>query len=262
MRGWSITAVVGAGYVDPDHMVDPERGHDYDETDARTELAAHVRSALGDDPGVTVDLRVERDLGAASLLALSHDAGMLVVGARGLGGFRGLLLGSVSQQCLHHATTPVAVVRQPAHHEGPPRVVVGVDSSQVARTALRWAVEEARLRHAELEVIHSWHLPYSGAYPFAITTDPAPFEEEAVALVDAELSAVDTSGLAGPVQRKVCVEAARSALLEASQSADLVVLGSHGVGGFRGMLLGSVSHALAQHAACPVLVVPPERPPT
>jgi nucleotide-binding universal stress UspA family protein len=78
---------------------------------------------------------------------------LLVVGARGLGGFRRLLLGSVSEQCLHHASYPVAVVRTspaPAGADASPRVVVGVDGSAASQRALVWAVDEARARQVPL----------------------------------------------------------------------------------------------------------------
>jgi len=258
LRGWSITAVSGSGYVDPSRSVEAGLGHDYDPSDAQATLAGIVRSVLGEEPRIIVEQRVERDLGAPTLIEASRGADLLVVGARGLGGFRGLLLGSVSQQCLHHATSPVAIVRAvPPPHEGPERIVVGIDGSEEAATALGWALDEARLRQAEVEVVHSWHVPYLGGYPYAVAIDPGPFESAAAEVVDRMLKAADTNGLPGPVKRTIALGGASSAVLEAAASADLIVVGSHGVGGFVGMLIGSVSHAVAQHAPCPVVVIPP-----
>jgi len=139
------------------------------------------------------------------------------------------------------------------------RIVIGIDGSDTSRHALRWAVEEARLRHAALEVIHAWHMPVVGGYPFAGTSlDPAMFEEAARATLDRAVDSVDVSGLAHPVERILCTDGAASAILDAAKGADLVVIGSRGLGGFSGLLLGSVSHQVAHHATCPVVIVPPQ----
>ena len=136
------------------------------------------------------------------------------------------------------------------------RIVVGIDGSDTARHALRWAVEEARLRAASLEVIHAWHIPYVGGYPYML--DPTTFEDDARATLDAAFDGIDTTGLAQPVDRILTSGGAASAILEAAKGADLVVMGSRGLGGFSGLLLGSVSHQVAHHATCPVVIVPPE----
>jgi nucleotide-binding universal stress UspA family protein len=192
------------------------------------------------------------------VLDAAKDVDLVVVGARGLGGFRGLLVGSVSQQILHHSPVPVAVIRSSSRStdDGPPRVVVGVDGSDTARRALEWAVAEAASRSAELEVVHSYTVPYLGGYPYAEPMDPAPFQEAAAKILDDALDHVDTSALPGAPIRKLTLGGARPGLLDAAQAADLLVVGARGVGGFRGMLLGSVSHAVAQHATCPVVVIP------
>jgi nucleotide-binding universal stress UspA family protein len=140
------------------------------------------------------------------------------------------------------------------------RIVVGVDGSETGRKALGWAAEEARLRGAVLEVVHAWHIPYAGGYPYAQgTLDSGTVEEGAQATLDLEVDSVDQASLAHPVKRTLSADGAASALLDASKGADLVVVGSRGRGGFTGLLLGSVGHQVAHHATCPAVVVPAER---
>lgn len=138
------------------------------------------------------------------------------------------------------------------------RIVVGIDGSDNAARALRWAVGEARLRHAELEVVHAWHQPYAGGYTYEIGTyDPGAFEEAARITLDSAVESVDAGDLAQPVQRTLVGGSAAEVILTAAKDADLVVVGSRGRGGFAGLLLGSVSQQVAHQATCPVVVVPP-----
>lgn len=265
LRSASLTAVLAWGYLDQHHTIVGERfDPDYGSTDAEAALDAYVVAAVGAEDAARVDRKVVCDLAAAALLGAAEGADLLVVGARGLGGFRGLLLGSVSQHCLHHATCPVAVIRgahaaRPDPDEGTPRVVVGIDGSTGARNALRWAIAEARYRGAVLDVIHAWHPPYLGGHPYAVPApDPDLYEGAARQVLHEAVAAEDTHGLAQPVEEILTLAgSAASALLEASKGADLVVVGSRGLGGFGELLLGSVSHQVAHHATCPVVVVPP-----
>jgi nucleotide-binding universal stress UspA family protein len=259
-HGATVSALLAWGYLEQYHEHGgPTFDPTYGEEDVRAALRAFVRAAVGDDPAAPVEEDIVCDLPARALLDRAKDADLVVVGARGLGGFRGLLVGSVSQHVLHHSPVPVAVIRAAARpdHDGPQRVVVGVDGSDTSQRALEWAVAEAASRAAELEVVHSYTVPYLGGYPYAEPLDPAPFQEAASKLLDDALDATDTSALPGAPIRTLSLGGARPGLLDASQDADLVVVGARGVGGFRGMLLGSVSHAVAQHATCPVVVVPP-----
>ena len=263
LHNWPLTAVLAWGLLDQHHTLvgerfDPQYGEDAD----LAALDVYVERALGSSRAGKVERQVVCDLAAPGLLDSSADASLVVVGARGLGGFRGLLLGSVSQHCLQHTTCPIAVVRHndaPAEGATMERIVVGIDGSDTARHALRWAVEEARLRAASLEVIHAWHIPYVGGYPYsAAAFDPTTFEDAARATLDAAFDGIDTAGLAQPVDRILTSGGAASAILEAAKGADLVVLGSRGLGGFSGLLLGSVSHQVAHHATCPLVIVPHE----
>ena len=137
---------------------------------------------------------------------------------------------------------------------GVAHVVVGVDGSEVGQRALVWAVEEARRRDATLDVVHAWRVPIPDPYmPAAI--DVADFRVDAERVL-AEAIAQLPSDPNGPTIVPCLVHGAPAAvLLEAAADADLLVVGSHGHGGFIGMLLGSVSQHVLHHATCPVVVV-------
>jgi nucleotide-binding universal stress UspA family protein len=260
-RDWSLTAVLAWNFVDQ-HYATGEKRFDpsYSETDALAALNAIVVGAVGTRRAATIEPRVVLDLAASALLDVSEGADVLVVGARGLGGFRGLLLGSVSQQCLHHATCPVAIVREGQHDFGVPiaRIVVGIDGSETAFQAFQWAVDAGRLHQASVEVVHAWGFFLGVGEPFgAVMFDTAPLADAARRTLDAVVESVDTSGLPAPVTRTLSSESAAASILHAADGADLVVVGSRGLGGFKGLVLGSVSHHVAHHAMCPVVVVPP-----
>jgi nucleotide-binding universal stress UspA family protein len=137
------------------------------------------------------------------------------------------------------------------------RIVVGVDGSDGAAAALRWAVEEAELRQAALDAVTAWHIPYAAGSPaIGLVIDPE--EERAYAAEQLE-EVIGTLGARPRVQvNRVVVEGgAARALIEAASGADLLVVGSRGRGGFKGLLLGSVSQQCIHHAPCPVVVVRP-----
>jgi nucleotide-binding universal stress UspA family protein len=137
----------------------------------------------------------------------------------------------------------------------PRRVVVGVDGSEHSRRALAWAGEEARLRGVGLEVIMAWTLLSQPG-----REQPRPDYGDADARAVLEQLVVDTLGDDRPpgVVLSPVNELAARALIDASEDAALVVVGSRGLGGFRELLLGSVSAQVVRHARCPVVVVPGE----
>ena len=164
------------------------------------------------------------------------------------------------------------------------RIVVGVDASPGALRALSWAADEARLRLAALEVVHAYHgqalaaplyFPSTEALPGRATGGQLPpeveleetAEERAQFQAAVRRQAEDLlEGLLGELRETVKgIDLRRSvvedrnpaeALVELSEDADLLVVGSRGRGGFSSLLLGSVSHAVVLHARCPVVVVP------
>ncbi|WP_327002091.1 universal stress protein [Dactylosporangium sp. NBC_01737] len=185
--------------------------------------------------------------GASTLLDLSEAAHLLVVGSRGAGGVSNLLLGSVSQQVATHARTPVVVVRGHGDAVGGP-VVVGVDGSASAETALRLAFEAATARGTELVAVRAY-LPPS---PVLVPRDAAEAAERAA--LESSLAGWRERYPGIKVEAVVAAGRAAKVLIGASHTAQLVVVGSRGHGGFTGLLLGSVGQQLMHHAECPVLI--------
>jgi nucleotide-binding universal stress UspA family protein len=231
---------------------------------ADEQLRNWLQDDLGADPDVKVCHEVQQGPPARVLLEAARDAALLVLGSRGRGGFASLLLGSVSQQCAQHAPCPVMIMRHDRASEGQaqtervtPRIVVGVDGSGVARQALQWALEEARLRHATVDVVHAWRMPYPDSYPVrTVSVPPAvEVEQEARRILDAAVANAPGTGSVRVEPILACDSPAR-ALIDTAKGADMVVVGSRGRGGFAGLLLGSVSQRVLHHASCPVVVIP------
>jgi len=245
LHGASVTAVMAWSYLDQTGgQFDPG----YGEVDARRALEAAVASA---GPGVEVLLEVVNDLPAPALLEAGSRADLLVVGSRGVGGFKGLLLGSVTERILEHVPCPVAVVKEVAPVRG--AVVVGIDGSPTSDVALRWAADEAARRDADLHVVHAWQVP--------VVTIPA--AEQMVDAAEAAGRQVLDRGLADPrlaglrVEGHLPSEGASRAMLALADQAALMVVGSRGLGRLGRVLLGSTSRQLAHHAPVPLVVVPP-----
>ncbi len=245
------------GYLDQHHVVTTDGfDPDYTAKDAEAALDAYLRAALSPDDAAAVVRHTVSDLAARALLTAASAADLLVVGARGLGGFRGLLLGSVSRRCLHEAPCPVAVVRPDVSEALAPLVVVGIDGSPASHRALDFAADEARARGALLEVVHAWQPPYVGGYPFVpATLDLGLFEEAGHKIMAEAIAGSDLTGLDDRVQQTVVCAGPASALLEAATRAQVVVVGARGVSRVERLLLGSVSDQVAHHAVAPVIVV-------
>jgi nucleotide-binding universal stress UspA family protein len=137
-------------------------------------------------------------------------------------------------------------------------IVVGVDGSEGSIRALRFALEEARLRGATVRAVSVWRIPlaaFSGGLAPAIPEVDA-FEQAAHARLDAAFEAVADALHGVEVERVVEEGQPADVLVERAGPDDLLVVGSRGLGGFRGLLLGSVGHQCANHARCPVVIVP------
>ncbi|GGL00954.1 universal stress protein [Planomonospora parontospora subsp. parontospora] len=194
------------------------------------------------------------------LIEAAGQAELLVVGSHGLGGFLGMLVGSVALGVCGHTACPVAVVRAaPAGQEQPAvdgPVVVGVDGSPAGAEALAFAFAEASARGVELRAVHAWSGPVIEGAPHLLESAERREGDEQRVLAEA---------LAGWSERypdvKVTAEAVNGhpvdVLKDASAGAGLLVVGSRGRGDLTGLLLGSVSHSLLHHALCPLAVVPP-----
>ena len=140
-------------------------------------------------------------------------------------------------------------------------IVVGVDSSDGAKEALRFALEEAKLRQATLRVVHAWQFGYIGVSGIeglspVVGGDLSELRHTAALALDATLYEVVPHSNGVEIERVVVEGAPAMVLVDESRHADLLVVGSRGHGGFAGLLLGSVGQQCAHHAACPVVIVP------
>jgi nucleotide-binding universal stress UspA family protein len=212
-----------------------------------------LKLAVDDVPGAdSVERRAVAVRGPAArvLVEAARDAALLVVGTRGHGALSRAVLGSVSSSVAHLARGSVAVVPASAELDAPVRrVLVGVDHSPQSSAALRWAVDEAELHDARLVPVHVHQHIVTGEECVDL---PALEQSERASLAAAAAAAGAASCT---VEADVVIGHPAAALEALASPADLLVVGSRGRGGFAGLLLGSTSTQLAQHASAPVLIV-------
>lgn len=218
---------------------------------------AHKIAAATDPGGLEVQTKILSRSPTPALLELSTDAELLVAGCRGQGGVDRTLLGSVSSGLVHHAHCPVAIIHDEEIPSAQAPVLVGVDGSPTSERATEFAFDEASRRGVELLALHAWSdMPILG-FP-SINWSPA--ETENIKSAEKEVLAERLAGFAErypnvSVRRVVVADRPSYQLLKHAESAQLVVVGSHGRGGFAGMLLGSVANAVVNSACVPVVVV-------
>ncbi len=180
--------------------------------------------------------------------ATNIEADLLVVGTRGRGGFLGLLLGSVAEYCLHHGPCPTAFV-PPTDLPQETRAVVGVDGSDASMKALAWALERAERVGADVTALHVWNFldkPPGSQYDTEFDDgDARAFIEEAITSHGIDRSRLDVA---------IANELPSRALLDAGESAGLVVLGAHGRNPAHMMLAGSIAEQVSHHTSVPLLV--------
>ncbi|MEU9045735.1 MULTISPECIES: universal stress protein [unclassified Kitasatospora] len=209
-------------------------------------------------PGLAVTTQLADDYARDALLAVSEEADLLVLGARGSGGFSRLLVGPTSLYVSSHALCPVVEVHSADGRSTAGGVLVGVDGEDGSDGVLTLAFEAASRRRLLLQAVHAWSYPLVSGPGHAF---PAVYEEEHVA---AERERLLVEALAAGRQQFPDVEVTEVAvrsdaarlLVTLSEAHQLVVVGRHGA--VRGPMrrLGSVSQAVVQHAHCPVAVVP------
>ena len=206
-------------------------------------------------PGLAVDTGLLSGPPAVAVAESGADASVLVVGARGAGGFAAMMLGSVSRYVATWAPCPVVVVREETtavHRE----IAVGVRDPEEATEALAFAFEEAALRGGDLVAVHTWYLLPSGQAGALGPADPERFAVEAARHLAAALEEWQDKYPDVRVRQDVIRGHPGRVLASYSARADLVVLGRHGHPAGPGPGIGSVQHAVLDHAHGPVAVVP------
>ena len=222
-------------------------------TAVKTAEEAALAAGTGSRP-ITVTTEMVSGSSVPALAELSGQAQMIVVGCRGRGALVRGLLGSVSTGVVHHATCPVAVVHDEdplIPHPSKAPVVVGLDGSPASERAVEIAYEEASVRGVDLVAVHAWS--DSGVLEFP-GVDWSVLQAEAEETLAERLAGWGERYPDVLVRRVVVADRPAHQLLEQAQAAQLLVVGSHGRGGFAGMVLGSVSTAVVNAARMPVIV--------
>lgn len=229
----------------------------WQEEQGRTTLGAArevAERAAQQSGGVVAQTEMPTGPVVRTLVDLTEDAAMIVVGSRGLGAFARRMLGSVSSGLVQHAHCPVAVIHDEDPLSDKPAempVVVGIDGSPASELATEIAFDQASRRGVELVAVHAISDVDTVELP---GVDYAMLEERANLLLGERLAGWQERYPDVPVRRSVVWGRPAKVLVEQSDSAQLVVVGSHGRDGLAGMLLGSVGSAVAQAARMPVIV--------
>jgi nucleotide-binding universal stress UspA family protein len=222
-------------------------------------MLTEVHGSLNGDDVIT---RVEVGSPSGVLVHASEHASLVVLGSRGRGGFKGLLLGSVGAQVASHAECPTVILR------GEPRadartVVVGIDESAAAQAAVAFAFDYADRHGLDLVAVHAWEVP---AYDLIVVPSapiPVPLADVAddeIRLAAEVLAGYRTEFPNVPVEERLVRSSAVDALLSAASDAALIVVGTRGHGPAVGAVLGSVSNGVLHKARVPVAVVPNAEP--
>lgn len=246
------------GMVPPDELFADLQSESMETIEKAREIAHEVA------PGILIGHTIAEGSPIDMLLEMSSDVTMLVLGSRGLGGLSGMVLGSVSAAVVSHAHCPVVVVREnnlvtEETKYGP--VVVGVDGSEVSQHATEYAFEEAAARGAELIAVHTWMDMQAQSSLVGMSAAQSQWDEieqQQRELLSERLEPLMEKFPDVVVKKVITRDRPVRALAEQAEGAQLLVTGSHGRGGFRGMLIGSTSRALLQSAPCPMMVVRPD----
>ncbi len=218
-------------------------------------------------PGLSMTTGLLSGAPALAVAESGSTAAMLVVGARGVGGFAGMVLGSVSRYAAAYAPCPVMVIRQEnmaVHRE----IAVGIRDPQDTTDTLGFAFEEAALRGADLIAVHAWfwfssqlRVPADDGDAELRPADPQQISAQATSQLTAALHEWRDKYPDVRVRQDVVHGHPGRLLASYSARADLVVLGRHGSPRGVGPGIGSIQHAVLDHARGPVAIVPSAQPP-
>lgn len=245
------------GMVPPQEVFDDLKVEATEKIDAAREIALEVA------PDIKIGHTIAEGSPIDMLLELGKTVTMIVMGSRGLGGLSGMVMGSVSGAVVSHANCPVVVVREDSlvnekTKYGP--VVVGVDGSEISQKATEYAFAEADARKCELVAVHTWMDMQVQASLAGLSVAQQQWDEveqQQTELLEEYLQPMVEKYPEVKVRKVITRDRPVRALAEQAENGQLLVVGSHGRGGFRGMLLGSTSRALLQSAPCPLMVVRP-----
>ena len=248
----TISAVTPA-YLDA-AAVDPRKAREVLRDKARAVFTAARREVARKAPQLVVHEVFSFEDPREQLLDLSRHAALVVVGSRGRGTVRSLLLGSVGVALVRHASCPVVIHRR--GHPGTVRngIVVGADGTEESRVVLEFAYQQAALRDLPLSVLHCYSL--QGAVGATPTTDPADALESERLLLAESMAGLAEKHPDVRARAELAVGLPQEQLVRMGERMNLVVVGGHQSGSVKRMLFGSVCIAVTEHATCPVAVVP------
>jgi nucleotide-binding universal stress UspA family protein len=232
--------------------------------DAEEILAEAADGIRARHPGLPVRTCAVPGYAPTAIIDASGDAGLLVVGSRGRGGFTGLLLGSTSQRVLADARCPVVVVRE-APSETRDRILVGIDVDDPSDTVLEFAFDTTARHRSRLVVVSAWDEPWTTVYAAAVGTASGPARERERAdrlkeILEPWRDKYPGVHVTTRLYSTTAYGTAGFCLVQASSAADLLVIGAVTSGGDRhANRLGPVAHTTVHHAHCPVAVVPDGR---
>ncbi|MFJ8855384.1 universal stress protein [Streptomyces sp. NPDC102437] len=239
-------------------------------------LVASARDRVRDlSPEVSVVADVQPEDPVATLVRESHEASLVVLGSRGRGRIAGMLLGSVGLALAGRSHCPVVVIpaRQPGTPATPGSVVVGISDATGPSAAAVFALAQAASRHGELTAVRAWrrpahallsHPPLPGSSSSAYRHQAEEHLEDVLKALetlearkkqDSQEAHADGSG-AVVIHRSVAQGPAHQVLIEAAETAELLVVGARRAGGWHGLQLGPVNHAVLHYSPCPVAIVP------
>lgn len=188
------------------------------------------------------------------LLEAAADKALLVVGTRGHGALLDTVLGSVAIACSLRTPVPMAVVPEPGEHTGG-RCIVGIDGSQNARAALRWAMVHAP-PGSEIVAIHAWNpMITMGLDQMDGVDAELSRRSEEMVRSEVEQACAELPEAPVPTPLSACGDA-RTVLEDESEGAEMLIVGARGDGGVTNVVLGSVTTALLHRPVCPTVVIP------
>lgn len=218
--------------------------------DSAREAVLHVAS----DVEVTTAMRPGRPVKV--LVDESESADLLVVGDRGLGGWNGMLAGSVAVAVAAHSRCPTTVVREDGRVRSDGPVVVGIDAPKPRTDVLEHTFEVASMRSAPVEVVHTWHVVGVDTRWLRVGMDSEELQQRKERWIEDLVKPMAADHPEVEVRCVVRSGAPSAVLVERAQEAQLVVVGTRGHGNVSGLLLGSTSQPVLHYAPCPVLAIP------